>query len=124
VVGRAGLAQACINLLENAQNHTPSGTLIRLTLIASGGYACLQVTDNGPGIAKADRGRAIQRFIRLDHGRTTNGHGLGLSLVSVVTGQHGGQLFLKDSGPGLAATIELPLFPVVPVNSPGPPNGS
>ena len=117
------LAQACINLLENAQNHTPSGTLIRLTLIASGGYACLQVTDNGPGIAKADRGRAIQRFIRLDHGRTTNGHGLGLSLVSVVAGQHGGQLLLKDSGPGLAATIQLPLFPVTPLISPRPPNG-
>jgi signal transduction histidine kinase len=117
------LAQACINLLENARTHTPSGTLIRLTLIASGGYACLQVTDNGPGIAKADRSRAVQRFIRLDHGRTTNGHGLGLSLVSVVAGQHNGKLQLRDSGPGLAATIQLPLSPVTPQISPEPSDG-
>jgi signal transduction histidine kinase len=117
------LAQACINLLENARTHTPSGTLIRLTLIASGGYACLQVTDNGPGIAKADRSRAVQRFIRLDHGRTTNGHGLGLSLVSVVAGQHNGKLQLRDSGPGLAATIQLPLSPVTLQISPEPSDG-
>lgn len=104
------LAQACINLIENAQSHTPRGSLIRLTLTASGSNVCLQVTDNGPGIAKADRSRVTQRFIRLEPSRNTSGHGLGLSLVSVVAKQHGGQLVLNDSHPGLAATIELPLF--------------
>ena len=105
------LAQACINLLENAQNHTPPGTLILLTLVEAGSHACLGVTDNGPGIATADRDRAIQRFIRLDHGGTATGHGLGLSLVSVVAGLHHGQLLLRDNAPGLAVTIELPLLP-------------
>ena len=104
------LAQACINLIENAQSHTPKGSLIRLTLIASGNNACLQVIDNGPGIAKADRSRATQRFVRLDPSRNPSGHGLGLSLVGVIATQHGGQLVLNDGHPGLAATIDLPLF--------------
>ena len=111
VVGdRELLAQAIINLLENAQSHTPKGTLIRMTLVADRDSACLQVVDNGPGIARADRNRAIQRFIRLDNSRTQAGHGLGLSLVSVVAKQHGGRLILNDAHPGLAAMIELPLF--------------
>ena len=50
------LSQAGINLLENAQRHTPAGTIIRLTLTSAGSVACLQVVDNGPGVAKADWG--------------------------------------------------------------------
>ena len=117
------LAQAVINLLENAQRHTPRGSLVRMTLIANGDSACLQVIDNGPGIASADRSRAIQRFSRLDNSRTRPGHGLGLSLVSVIAKQHGGQLILNDARPGLVAMIELPLFhPFLPQTLPEPSN--
>ena len=43
------LAQAAINLIENAQRHTPVGTVIRLTLVSARESVCLQVVDNGPG---------------------------------------------------------------------------
>ncbi|MEO7504778.1 MAG: HAMP domain-containing sensor histidine kinase [Sphingomicrobium sp.] len=102
------IAQALANLLENAQRHTPVGTLIRLTLVAVGSSACFQVNDNGPGVAKADRGRIVERFQRLDCSRNTPGHGLGLNLVDAVARIHGGRLVLKDNGPGLVAILELP----------------
>lgn len=102
------IGQACANLLENAQLHTPPDTIIRLTLVSSANRFCLQVNDNGPGVVKADRSRMTERFKRLDASRNTPGHGLGLSLVNAVATLHGGQLFFKDSAPGLSATLELP----------------
>ena len=105
------IAQAAANLIENAQRHTPDGTLIRLTLVAIGDGVCLQVNDNGPGVAKADRSRIVERFQRLDRSRNTPGHGLGLSLVDAVARIHGGSLTFKDNAPGLIAILRLPNHP-------------
>ena len=102
------LAQAIINLLENAQRHTPAESIIRLTLVSAGGFACVQILDNGGGVPKADLGRITKRFARLESARNTEGYGLGLSLVSAVAKLHGGRLVLKNAEPGLSATIELP----------------
>jgi signal transduction histidine kinase len=101
------LSQAGINLLENALRHTPAGTIVRLTLVSAGAHACLQVVDNGPGVAKPDRDKVVKRFARLDRSRNTSGYGLGLNLVAAVARLHGGRLLLKDANPGLSATIEL-----------------
>ena len=35
------LAQAFVNMLENAQRHTPEGTVIRLTLVSAGNVRLL-----------------------------------------------------------------------------------
>ncbi|MGE5562467.1 MAG: ATP-binding protein [Bacillota bacterium] len=102
------LAQAAANLIENAQRHTPPGTLIRVTLAEAGGSVCLQVIDNGPGVATADLPHIAKRFARLEASRHTRGYGLGLNLVSAVAKLHGGRLVLKNQAPGLSATIELP----------------
>lgn len=105
------LAQAAINLIENAQCHTPGGTVIRLTLTGVGGAVSLQVVDNGPGVSKSDLPRIVKRFARLESSRNTAGYGLGLNLVSAVAKLHGGRLLLKNDAPGLSATIELPPYP-------------
>ena len=99
------LAQALINLVENALRHTPSGSRIVVGASLIDGSSCLFVRDNGPGIPKAERERATQRFVRLDAARNTPGHGLGLSLVRAVAEAHGGELSLRDAMPGLDARI-------------------
>jgi len=99
------LAQALINLLENAFRHTPPGTRIEIGAARTSSSPCLYVRDNGPGIPAAERDRATQRFIRLDAARSTPGHGLGLSLVKAIADAHAARLELKDAGPGLDARI-------------------
>jgi signal transduction histidine kinase len=103
------LAQACINLLENAQRHTPVGTVIRLTTVAGGDLAFFAVVDSGPGVPKGDLARITKRFARLESSRNTAGYGLGLSLVDAVAKLHNGRLVLTSATPGLSATLELPL---------------
>ena len=81
---------------------------IKVSAEADNGHVLLTVADNGPGIAAADRTRAVERFVRLETSRTEPGSGLGLSLASAVARLHGGELRLEDNAPGLKATIVLP----------------
>jgi signal transduction histidine kinase len=102
------LAQAFVNLLENAQRHTPQGTVIRLTLVSVGNCACFQIRDSGPGVPKSDLPRITRRFARVESSRNTPGYGLGLSLVNAVAKLHHGQLILRNEPPGFSAIVELP----------------
>jgi len=103
------IAQAGINLLENAQRHTPVGTVIRLTVVSASNLAFFAVVDSGSGVPKVDLPRITKRFARLESSRNTAGSGLGLSLVDAVAKLHNGRLVLTSAAPGLSATLELPL---------------
>jgi signal transduction histidine kinase len=110
VVGdRELLAQAFVNLIENAQLHTPAGTIIRLTLVSMRSSACFAVRDDGPGVPKADLPRITRRFARVESSRRTRGYGLGLSLADAVAKLHHGRITLRNEEPGFSTTVELPL---------------
>jgi signal transduction histidine kinase len=81
---------------------------IIITAKSEGDRVLLSVTDHGPGIAEADRGHVVDRFVRLERSRSEPGSGLGLSLVSAVAHLHGGELKFDDNAPGLKATLALP----------------
>lgn len=102
------IAQALINLLDNAQAHTPPGSVITVSVTDADGEVALGVADDGPGVAAADRERIVHRFVRLEHSRTTPGNGLGLNLVAAIAAAHGGTLAITDNAPGLCATIQMP----------------
>jgi signal transduction histidine kinase len=68
----------------------------------------ISVADAGPGIPAADRGRVVERFVRLEQSRSLPGSGLGLSLVAAVAHLHRGELRLEDNAPGLRAVLVLP----------------
>jgi signal transduction histidine kinase len=68
----------------------------------------LEVSDRGPGIAIADRGRVLDRFVRLEGSRSRPGTGLGLSLATAVAHLHKGELRIEDNAPGLRVLITIP----------------
>lgn len=103
------IAQAVINLVENALKYTEAGTCITLQVQRRAAQALLTVRDDGPGIALADRDTALRRFGRLDSSRSKAGHGLGLSLVTTIARAHGGELSLGDANPGLMTTLHFPI---------------
>jgi len=102
------LAQALINLLDNAQVHTPIGTHITLALTRREGTVRLSVADDGPGVAEVDRARIVRRFVRLEESRSRPGNGLGLNLVAAIAALHRGRLVIEDNDPGLRAVLVLP----------------
>ena len=109
------VSQALANLIDNAikyagPNGEVNGTPAEIVVKAGndGERIALSVADRGPGIAEADRGRVVERFVRLEQSRSAPGSGLGLSLAAAVARLHGGELKLEDNHPGLRSTIALP----------------
>jgi len=109
------VSQALANLIDNAIKYAgPSGKVngvpdeIVVKAGNDGERITLSVADRGPGIPDADRGRVVERFVRLEQSRSEPGSGLGLSLASAVARLHGGELKLEDNHPGLRTTIALP----------------
>ncbi|WP_333498256.1 two-component system sensor histidine kinase RstB [Kluyvera sp. CHPC 1.2972] len=79
------------NLINNAMRYSQSR--IQVSLILHGSMACLQVDDDGPGIAEGERERVFEPFVRLDpsRDRATGGCGLGLAIVHSIAVAMGGQ---------------------------------
>lgn len=102
------IAQAMVNLIDNAQAHTPVGTTVTVVLSQSPAGPSLSVADNGPGVATSDHDSIVRRFVRLDSSRTTRGHGLGLNLVSAIAAAHGAHLTISDNEPGLRVMMTFP----------------
>jgi len=109
------VSQALANLIDNAIKYAgPSGKVngVPAEIVVKAGNdgerITLSVADRGPGIPDADRGRVVERFVRLEQSRSESGSGLGLSLASAVARLHGGELKLEDNHPGLRTTIALP----------------
>jgi signal transduction histidine kinase len=110
------VSQALSNLVDNAIkyakpnsaaiNGAPAEIVVKAD--SEGDRILLSVADHGPGIPEADRGRVVERFVRLEQSRSEPGSGLGLSLASAVARLHGGELKLEDNQPGLRSTIALP----------------
>jgi signal transduction histidine kinase len=110
------VTQALANLVDNAIKYAgprpavsdgaPAEVVIKA--IAEGDRIVISVSDHGPGIPQADRGRAVERFVRLEQSRSEPGSGLGLSLAAAVAHLHGGELTLEDNQPGLRAILLLP----------------
>lgn len=102
------LRQMCTNLIANAIRHTPKGTRIVLASGREQNRPFLLVADNGPGIPEGEREKVFKRFYRLEKSRTTEGTGLGLSLVKAVADLHGARIVLTDRSPGLTVRVVFP----------------
>lgn len=103
------LIQLFSNLVENAILHTPPGTAIALTLAVRDGQAVAQVSDDGPGVPRAEHQKLFQRLYRREASRNSPGYGLGLAMVAAIADLHGAGLHIVErDAPGLC--VEL-LFP-------------
>jgi signal transduction histidine kinase len=108
------ISQALSNLVDNAIKYGASdganGHAAEIVLQAAerGDRIVLSVADSGPGIAQSDRGRVLERFVRLEQSRSEPGSGLGLSLAAAIARLHDGELTLEDNHPGLVSALVLP----------------
>ncbi|MEJ0007206.1 MAG: ATP-binding protein [Steroidobacteraceae bacterium] len=97
------------NLIDNAVRYSPEDSTVRVRVYRDpGGQAMLDVIDQGPGIAPADRPRAFARFYRAP-GASEGGSGLGLAIVKAIAERHGAQIELADAAPqGLRVVVSFP----------------
>ena len=102
------LVQMFANLIENSIRHCPKGTSIRVELRSTGNLSTVTVSDTGPGIPEHERKNVFKRMYRLEKSRTSEGSGLGLSLVAAIAELHSASIKLLDAQPGLRIEIAFP----------------
>jgi signal transduction histidine kinase len=109
VVGdRDLLFEAIANLVDNAIKFSPPGGRCSIGVALAGAAAVIRVDDVGPGIPAAERDVVLKRFHRSERSRTSEGSGLGLSLVAAVVRLHGFALSIGDGDPGCRVEVRAP----------------
>lgn len=105
-IDRTRLLQVFRNLLENAIQHSPRASEVRISAKRAGeGLVCCVVEDSGPGFREEDVAIVFEPFFT----RRRGGTGLGLSIVSRIVDDHGGKVSAsnRDEG-GASVTVCLP----------------
>lgn len=100
-----------LNLLSNAFKYTLQGT-IGVHLYSQDGMAILRVSDTGVGIPAHELPHMFERFHRVEQagGRTHEGTGIGLSLVSELVHLHQGKIEVDSvEGEGSTFTVRIPM---------------
>lgn len=99
------LTEALVNLVDNAIKFTSAGGQVRIGLDGTPIHPIITVSDTGPGIPDEARSSVFTRFYRADTSRTTQGSGLGLSLVAEIMNLHGFAIELGENSPGCRIEI-------------------
>jgi len=105
------LRQVLDNLMDNALRHAPAASDVALRARRRDGGWEIDVSDQGPGVPAALRGRLFDRFFRVDGARTREaaaGAGLGLAVSSAIARAHGGDLSYVDTPTGALFRLRLP----------------
>jgi two-component system OmpR family sensor kinase len=109
---RDSVATLIRNLVDNAVRYTSEGGRVDVSVESSAAVpaqALLRVVDDGPGIAREERERVLDRFYRKP-GTRSPGSGLGLAIVKAIATAHGATVELAEGadGRGLAVTVAFP----------------
>jgi len=103
------LRQVLNNLVDNAVKFSPANGEVLITATAENGNLRVDVLDEGPGVAAADRGLIFEKFGRSTETATKPGSGLGLFIARSIAEAHGGALDVMTPPGAKGATFSLRL---------------
>jgi signal transduction histidine kinase len=86
------------NLFSNVCKYSLPGTRVYVTLEGRDGVAVLSVKNVSREALDMEPGELVERFVRGDQSRTTDGSGLGLSIAQSLTEAQGGRFALSIDG--------------------------
>lgn len=102
------MEQVIYNLILNATQHAPAGSVITFDAGYSDNYLTIVISDAGPGFSREQLNKLFTKFYRVDSTRA-GGLGLGLSIVKGLVEAHKGIISAENSDYGGALfTIRIP----------------
>ena len=106
---RESIGQVLYNLISNAIKFSHDGGLLRVCLEKDGGFANVEITDNGAGISEEALPRIFEKFYQGDPSHSKQGNGLGLAIVKEIIQSHGENIdVVSTEGVGTEFIFSLP----------------
>lgn len=104
------IRQIVVNLLTNADRHTPDGGAITVRVATRGDRAVIEVHNTGSALTADEAGRVFDRFYRADPARqrATGGSGLGLAIVKHLSEVQNGSACASSDATGVLFSVGLP----------------
>lgn len=99
------------NLLGNVVKYAMPGTRVYLDLTEQGGQSSIVVKNISREALNIDTDELMERFVRGDASRATEGSGLGLSIARSLTECMGGRFELSVDGDLFKVTLRFPIHP-------------
>lgn len=99
------------NLLGNVVKYAMPGTRVYLDLNEQGGQSSIVVKNISREALNIDTDELMERFVRGDASRATEGSGLGLSIARSLTECMGGRFELSVDGDLFKVTLRFPIHP-------------
>jgi signal transduction histidine kinase len=98
MVDKDAMVTVLVNLLDNAYKYTNDDKRIELKVSGEDDYICFSVKDNGIGMTRRDTKKIFSRFYQIDQSlaRTSEGCGLGLSIVKFIVDAHKGKVTVES----------------------------
>ncbi|MDO4648593.1 MAG: HAMP domain-containing sensor histidine kinase [Eubacteriales bacterium] len=91
------LKQLVTILIDNAMEHSQSGSQIRVSLYQKQKSIYFTVENQGEQLAEEEKNHLFDRFYQADTSRSKEGHyGLGLSIAKAIVEMHGGNISVID----------------------------
>lgn len=98
--------EALYNLVDNAIKYTPGGGRVEIMTKSYEMFVCIEVRDNGIGIAEEEQGKIFGRFYRSERSGGEDGVGIGLFLAREIAAAQNGYIKVKST-PGKGSSFSL-----------------
>ncbi len=98
------------NLADNAFKYNDGQKVVTITYKISGSQVLIDVEDNGRGLDEKEINKVFDIFYRGEENRTTDGLGIGLSVVKQLVESSAGEILVQSKkNSGTKFTIKLPI---------------
>ncbi|MEI6413360.1 MAG: response regulator [Pseudomonadota bacterium] len=108
------LRRVFVNLLGNAIKFSPKGSTIVVRVYLADPWACVEVSDMGPGLAQDEQARVFEKFGQVAAHKQSKKYstGLGLTFCKLVVETHGGRMGVESKvGRGSTFWLKIPISP-------------
>jgi signal transduction histidine kinase len=100
-------AEALANIIKNASEHAPVGSVIKITSGANPISTWISVTDAGAGLERAQIAKLFKRF---EGSGGTKGYGIGLPLALTIMKSQFGDIAVDGGDKGIGTTFTLKFY--------------
>jgi signal transduction histidine kinase len=110
---RLSLQRITGNIIKNAIEYGKSGQVLGINLIETETEYCLQIWDEGQGIAQEDIKNVFERLYRADRSRNSlnRGSGLGLAIARALVEKNDGKIWVESTvGKKTTFSFSMPRF--------------